>query len=231
MITRSSLICLSLGGSVVVPQLVDVGYLKRLKRLLTELQSKGWRFLITVGGGATARTMQQAARQLGVTRERDLHLIGMAAARLNAELVRSMLFPLADDVLYPSLRPPRRLRKPVTLFVPDGRPGRTTDENAVNVAAAFRCTTLLNLSNVRQVFTADPKTHPGAKPLERIGWRAYLRMMPRTVTPGINLPFDPLAGRKAQRARLTVTVLDGRNLRNVRQAIMGRPFIGTIIHP
>ena len=50
-------------------------------------------------------------------------------------------------------------------------------------------------------------------------------------TPGLNLPFDPIATKLAKDLGLTVIVANGKNHPNIDKIIEGKNFIGTIIKP
>ena len=80
-------IVISLGGSIIVPERIDVPFLKKFKQIIMGLQAD--RFVIICGGGKIARDYQEAAKATAVIRTEDLDWIGIAATRLNAELVRS----------------------------------------------------------------------------------------------------------------------------------------------
>ncbi|MBI3115429.1 MAG: UMP kinase [Candidatus Kerfeldbacteria bacterium] len=227
-VRRDRLMTLSIGGSIVAPDGIDVLYLKRLRALMAAEVRRGYRFLIAIGGGALARELQTAARAAGVRSETDLHWIGIGAVNVNSLVVQKALGRLADPRLYPAARPPARLRAPITMFVPS-RPGRSTDTGAVRLAMHFHAATLFNLTNINYVYTKDPKRFSDAKPLRFLRWPAYWKLIPRRVTPGLQTPFDPVASRLAAAAGVQVVVLNGRNLKNVKRALDGRPFRGTVI--
>ena len=47
--------------------------------------------------------------------------------------------------------------------------------------------------------------------------------------PGLNLPFDPVASRLAERLGIKVVVMNGKKLGNVRNFLNKKSFTGTII--
>ena len=47
--------------------------------------------------------------------------------------------------------------------------------------------------------------------------------------PGMNLPFDPIAAKLAAEIKLKVIILDGKNLKNMKNVLEKKKFIGTII--
>jgi uridylate kinase len=54
-------------------------------------------------------------------------------------------------------------------------------------------------------------------------------MVGDTWEPGMNVPFDPIASRKAEQLGLRVLVVNGKNLENLADALDGKKFTGTVI--
>ena len=48
-------IVISLGGSIVVPEEIDIKFLTEFKNMIERLIKKGYRFIIICGGGSIAR--------------------------------------------------------------------------------------------------------------------------------------------------------------------------------
>jgi len=57
-------IVLSLGGSLIVPDTIDVEFLKNFKKTIDKYVKKGYKFVIYCGGGKLARNMQDAASKI-----------------------------------------------------------------------------------------------------------------------------------------------------------------------
>lgn len=227
---RSSRICLSIGGSIIVPDQVDGAFVRRLRGVFLSLAAAKTQAVVTIGGGALARQWQAAARSAGVAEPAALDALGMAAVRINSRYVANVFGQLADPVLYPVTELPSTPRAPVTFVLPVF-PGRTTDHVAVAAARHFRIRTIYNLTNVKQVYTKDPRKFRYAKPLTTLSWREYWKLIPRRATPGLKSPFDPVASRLAAKHGLNVVILDGRTLNNLRRALNNYSFVGTTIRP
>ena len=58
--------------------------------------------------------------------------------------------------------------------------------------------TVINLSNVEQVYDKDPKKFPDAKPIKKLTWAGMREIVGDKWSPGMNAPFDPIAAQKAQ---------------------------------
>ncbi len=224
---------ISLGGSLVAPDRVDSEFLLAFRAALLEHLDRypERRLILVCGGGAPAREYQRAYR--AVVPEADaevLDWIGIAATRLNAELLKHLfrdhcLEQVVSDPTAVSVFPGR------VLVAAGWKPGFSTDYDAVLLAERFQADRLLNLSNIEKVYTADPNTDPQARPLDKLSWEQFRELVGGTWSPGINVPFDPVATTKAAEIRLQVIVASGRNIDNLKRILSDREFEGTVIGP
>jgi uridylate kinase len=222
-------IIISLGGSLIAPDAgIDLAFLAKFKKLLQARVRKGERFVVVCGGGSVARRYQQAAKALAPESSADLDWLGVMATRLNALLVKLAFGPLAPlPVVTDPSRPPKR---PVPVLVASGwKPGWSTDYCAAMLAAKLGAKTVINLSNITYVYSADPKKDRSARPLERVSWPDFRKIVGRKWSPGLNRPFDPIASALGAKLGLTVKVVNGQSLRDVTAVIAGKPFKGTVI--
>ena len=81
---------LDLGGSVAFPEHFDPDFLSGFAGLIRQQVRHGQRFVIVVGGGFTARNYQNIGRARG-PRNADLDWLGIAASRLNATFMATLL--------------------------------------------------------------------------------------------------------------------------------------------
>ena len=79
---------MSFGGSLIVPDEIDVNYLKKF-RAFVKKKLRSYRFIIVPGGGKTARRYMKAAKDLG-GKTVDQDWAGIASVDCNAELLRIM---------------------------------------------------------------------------------------------------------------------------------------------
>jgi uridylate kinase len=224
---------ISLGGSLIAPGGVDVGFLTGFSALVEGrlAADPGAKLILVCGGGSLARDYMAAFRAVTARAEdEDLDWVGIAATRVNGELVRRIFrrWCVEDLVIDPTAVSVFAGR---VLVAAGWKPGRSTDYDAVVLARSFSAQTVVNLSNVEQVYSDDPRTNPAARPIERMGWGDYRAIVGGEWTPGKNAPFDPVAAALAAEARLTVIVAGGRDMGNTRAILEGRPFKGTTIGP
>ena len=69
-------IIISLGGSLIVPEEIDIEFLKSFKSLILEQVAKGKKFVIITGGGKINRKYNEAAKTLSNASTEDLDWIG-----------------------------------------------------------------------------------------------------------------------------------------------------------
>ncbi|MDR0569358.1 MAG: UMP kinase [Spirochaetaceae bacterium] len=224
---------ISLGGSIVAPDKADEGFLKAFTHLVrTALaEDKARRFIFVVGGGGPARAWQSAYRGVAQNPSDDeADWIGVMATRLNAQLIRGILREWCpQDVV---TDPTQVADFTGRILVAAGwKPGFSSDYDAVLLAERFQADTVINLSNIAQVYTADPKINPQAKPIDRIAWKDFRDLVGDEWVPGKNVPFDPVASRHGARLGLQVICAAGRDLENLKKILHGEPFFGTVIGP
>ena len=110
------------------------------------------------------------------------------------------------------------------------KPGWSTDYDAVLLAKKIKADKLINITDVDYVYDKDPKKYKGAKPLSKIKWRDFKKLIGKEWKPGLNLPFDPVAIREAEKSKLVVIVV-GQDLSNLTNLLENKNFRGTTILP
>lgn len=224
-------ILLSIGGSLVVPDGVDTQFLKNLRVLVAKHIRNGKRFAVSVGGGSTCRIYQDAARAvISKTPQEELDWIGIRTTELNAYLVKVIMGTLAHREVISNPTAKIRIQKPLVI-VAGWKPGCSTDMDAVLLAQNLGIKRIANLTNIDFVYDKDPRLNADAKPLSDISWSAFRSILPAKWKPGLHSPFDPVASKLAQKLGLTVAIMNGNNFHNLNKYIVGKPFIGTMIHP
>jgi len=228
---------LSLGGSIVAPpEGPDVAFLVEFRtRLEAWLSSAGDRRLVLViGGGGPARSYQSALKEFRRRRgeaggsDEALDWLGIAATKINAQLVKAAMGALCPDEVVTDPSAPLVFSGKV-LVASGWKPGFSSDYDAVYLGERLGARTVLNLSNIAQVHTADPRLDPSARPIDAISWADFRAMVGSTWTPGANLPFDPIASARAEASGIQVICAAGKDLDNVFRILDGEPYVGTRI--
>jgi uridylate kinase len=221
---------ISFGGSIVAPDGVDTDFLRDFVKLIRGFIDEDplRRFIIVVGGGGPARKWQNAYREVAAVINEEADWIGIMATRLNAQLVKAVMGDLCtqDVVTNPTEVDPLTGR---VLVAAGWKPGFSTDYDAVLLAERFRADAVINLSNIEKVYTADPRTNPDAKPIDKISWADFRALIGDEWVPGKNVPFDPVASRHAAKIGIKVICAAGKNLENLKKILRGEGFMGTEI--
>ena len=180
------------------------------------------------GGGGTAREYMNAAKEVGDVSQDEMDWLGIAATRLNARLLLSVLADVAyPEVITDPTAIPEGIEQPPILCA-GWKPGWSTDTVAAIAARERGAKMVLNLSNIEYVYDDDPSKNPDAKPYTEMGWDQYRAMVGNEWSPGMNAPFDPIASKIANEEGMTVVVANGR-LENLTAMLSNEPFEGTIL--
>lgn len=225
---NKKIVVISLGGSIIAPpEGIDVKFLQNFKKLILSFVKKGMRFIIVCGGGSTARRYQAAAKSAGKLDPEDVDWIGIHATRLNGHLLRAIFRDLAHPVMIKD--PTRKFNWKFPVLIGAGwKPGFSTDFDAVKLAENFKGDLLINLSNISFVYDRDPK-EKGAKKIEKMSWLELQKIVGTKWEPGANVPFDPVATKTARRLGLKLAFVKGTELSEVKKAILGKRFEGTVV--
>lgn len=222
-------IVVSVGGSLIVPDLPDTAFLQNFRAFVLDKVREGFSFFIITGGGKTARRYQDAAEAVrGDLHHEDIDWLGIHSTRLNAHLMRALFLEQAQTRIVKN--PTRRIKGADPIIIGAGwKPGWSTDYCAVMAAKRLGAKKVVNLSNISYVYDADPKENPDAKQIEETDWKSFRALIPEHWDPGLSSPFDPVAAREAEAAGLEVAVINGADLDSLDNYLSGKPFTGTVI--
>ena len=221
-------IIISLGGSLIVPDQIDIDFLKSFKTLIISHINQGKKFVIITGGGKICRRYQDVAKEFGNPSHKDLDWIGIASLKLNAELLRVVFGEYAYEKVISNLGDAFNFTKPVVIGSAY-EPWHSTDWDAVLGAKNIGAKKIINLSNIDYVYDSDPRINPKAKKIEKISWAEYRNLIPKEISPGLNSPFDPTASEMAQKEEMQVVIMNGKPIDNLANYLNGEKFIGTVI--
>jgi len=225
---KEEIFIISLGGSLIIPDDIDIDFLKDFKELILSQIKKGKKFVIITGGGRICRKYQAVAKGISNSSPEDLDWIGIASLKLNAELLRVIFGEYAHDEIISNLSNNFSFEKPIVIGAAY-KPGQSTDFDAVLGAKTVDAKKIINLSNTDYVYDSDPKTNPNVKKIEKISWSEYRKLIPKEWNPGLNSPFDPIASGMAQKAGMEGIIMNGKPIDNLEKYLNGEEFLGTVI--
>jgi uridylate kinase len=228
--TPARAVVVSIGGSLLSADTDPAPFVAGLADLLRSL-GREVPLVVTTGGGRTAREYIALGTALGLTPV-ELDELGIDVTRLHARL-------LAGRIGLPTpSHPPTSVREAVEalrhaspVVLGGTEPGHTTDAVAALVAVRLRAARVVNATDVDGVYDGDPKQRAGARRFDRLSWPAFVDLLRAGSSggPGQNFPFDRLGTEALQRAGIPLAVVSGRDLENLRKAVEGAPFSGTLV--
>lgn len=221
-------IVISLGGSVIVPDKINIELLKGFKKLITDFVDKGNKVIIVCGGGKTARLYQNAASKISGLRIDDVDWMGIHATRINAQLVKTLFLGIVNEKIIHNPNDKVDFREKV-LIAAGWKPGWSSDYDAVRLAQNFNVKTIINMSDISYVYDKEPKNNHDARPIKDISWKNFRKMVGDKWDPGLNVPFGPIAAKEAEKLGLEVVIIKGTDLDNLKKFLDGKEFKGTVI--
>lgn len=227
MATKKQRIILSLGGSLLVQDRIRSEFMADFVKLIQSYTAL-YSFVIFCGGGKTARNYQNALAEQGIESNEAKDWVGIQSSILNATLLAYSFRDLADkDVI---TDPRVKLSWKKSIYIGAGwKPGRSTDYDAVRLAQENDVPVVINISNIDYVYDKDPRKYKTARKLSKISWADMKKVVGSEWTPGMNVPFDPIAAKLAHSNNISVKFVHGDRTEDLKNAIVGGVFEGTEI--
>lgn len=211
-----------------IPDQIDVEFLRDFKKLILAQVAQGKKFVIIAGGGEINRRYNKAAKELSSPTDEDLDWIGIASLKLNAELLRVVFSEETERHVISNLGTPFSFDKNIVIGSAY-EPGKSTDWDAVLAAKHLGAKKIINLSNIDYVYDSDPNTNPNAKRIEKISWQDYRKIIPKEWISRLSSPFDPVASEMAEKENISAIVMNGKPIENLEKYLNGEKFLGTVI--
>lgn len=229
MAEKGSDLVISLGGSIAFADGINEDFLESFCHLIEGEISLKRRFVVIVGGGQICREYQKAAVKLGVQSDEERDWIGIYSTWLNARLVRAVLKKYAHPILLTERNQIKDFGTASLIIGGGWHPGNSTDYCAVQTAVDLGIKQVVNLGKPPYVYTANPDQNPAAKPLAKLNWADYFKIIPPGWQPGMNVPFDVEAAKLAEKEGLEVIVAYGGDLDNFKNILEGESYRGTLL--
>ena len=84
------------------------------------------------------------------------------------------------------------------------------------------------MSNIDYVYEKDPKKYADARKMKNVLWMRYRKICGDRWKAGLNMPFDPIAAKEAEKLKLKAVII-GKDLKNFENLLNNKKFEGTII--
>jgi uridylate kinase len=225
---NEKIIVISVGGSLIVPEEIDTTWVKNFKQAIDEFLKKGYRFVIICGGGKIARKYQTAAKNISELTRDDVDWIGIHCTRLNAHFFRTIF---RKDAYFRIIKnPTEKIKFDTKILIAAGwKPGFSTDYDAILIAKNFSVKKVINLTNIDYICDKDPNKYEDAKAIKETTWKEFRKLIPSEWSPGLNLPFDPIAAKEAEKTKIEVAIINGKNIESFKNYLNEKEFKGTLI--
>ncbi len=223
------IVVLSLGGSLIVPDEIDFGFLQKFKEAITKYTNRH-KFVIVCGGGSIARKYIAALREKGLS-EKIQSMAGIAVTRLNARFMTYFFGRDANQGIPHDMKQVAGLlKKHDVVFCGALRyaPRETSDGTAAKLANFFRAD-FINLTAVPGLYTKNPAEHKDARFIPEISWKEfYKRAVKIKYKPGQHFILDQHAAKIIMNQRIKTCII-GKSTENLMSLLGGKRFKGTVI--
>ena len=212
---KKKVIVLSLGGSQIIPNDINLSYLNKLKKILKK-HTKKYKFIIVCGGGSVARKYISALKKTGIS-EKLQSLAGISATRINA---RFMNYFFNIDPKFGIPHTHKTLRKYVKkqnitfCGALEYKPNQTSDSTAAEIAKEFKAD-FINITNIKGLYNKNPKEFKNAKFIPKITWKDFDKMANKTrFKPGQHFVLDQTASKIILKYKI-ITYITGSDLKQL----------------
>ena len=223
---------ISLGGSRIAPQSdeIDKGFIERFEDLVAKHPSQ--KFVVVTGGGATARKYISALRKLG-KKTKAQSQAGIAVTRFHASFLSRIFGEKAND----PKNIPKNMEKVKNLLSKNQivfcgalrwDKNKTSDGTSADLAGLLKCG-FINLTNIKGLYTSNPKTNKRSKFIKKISWKNFDKMASKIkFKAGQHFVLDQDAAETILKKKIPTYIVG--SLSDVDKIISGeKDFSGTLI--
>lgn len=226
---KKEVIVLSLGGSLIIPDEIDIIFLKKFKKIILK-NIKKYKFVIVCGGGSIARKYINALKKEG-TEEKLQCFSGISATRMNARFMNYFFDKNPNYGIPHTIRTlKKQLKKTDFIFCGalEYKPNQTSDSTAASIAKIFKGD-FINLTNIKGLYNKNPKENKDAKFIKEISWKEFYKMANKQkYKPGQHFVLDQTASKIIKKYKIKTYIL-GKDLKQFEKLLKKENFEGTTI--
>ncbi|MDP1695916.1 MAG: UMP kinase [archaeon] len=221
---------ISLGGSIIIPKgEMNVKFLHNFKQILLK-NTKNIKFVIVCGGGSIARKYIEALKGEHKS-EKALSLAGIRATRMNALFLMQLIGEKANSTLPMDMKEVKsNLKKnPIVICGALRYAEKSTSDGTAAKLANYLEGEFINMTNVKGLYTKDPRKHRDAKFISKISWKDFDVMANKSkYAPGQHFVLDQSASKLIKKHKIKTYII-GEDLTNLIKILQEKNFIGTLI--
>ena len=226
---EKKVIVLSLGGSLIIPDDVNIKFLKELKRVVLK-NSKKYKFVFVCGGGSVARKYIYALRDSSIN-EKLQSFSGISATRMNARFMNYFFNVNPKQGIPHTLKAVQEnIKNQDVIFCGalEYKPKQTSDSTSAEIARHFS-TIFINLTNIQGLYDKNPKEFKNAKFIPKISWKEFDEMANKIkYQPGQHFVLDQTASKIIFKSKIPTYIL-GEDMKQLDNLLNSKGFKGTTI--
>ncbi len=220
---------ISLGGSLIVPDKIDFELLKKFRDVLRRNYAK-WKFVVVCGGGSIARKYISALKEEKAD-EREISTAGIRATRMNALFVIQLFGKEANGNLPKDMKDVGDYLAKNNVVVCGAlryAEDETSDGTAAKLANYFQ-SDFINLTNVKGLYSEDPRKNKNAKFIKKISWKDFEKKAKSLkFSAGQHFVLDQQASIVIRKDKIKTYII-GKDVKQINNILKGRKFTGTAI--
>jgi uridylate kinase len=225
------IIVISLGGSLIVPDKINVKFLKNFKETLLKNAEK-YKFIVVCGGGSVARTYIQGLEDENIVKKEYLQgLLGISTTRINARFMTYFFGKDANQGIPHDMKDVENLLKIHEIIFCGAlryAENETSDATSAKLARYFN-TIFINLTNVSGLHDKNPLVYKKTNFIPEITHKDFLKMaLKEKFKPGQHFVLDQKAAQIINKYKITTYIL-GPDMQSLDNLLNERHFVGTII--
>ncbi|NYZ80075.1 UMP kinase [Candidatus Micrarchaeota archaeon] len=218
-------IVISLGGSLVYKDGIDLKYLRRFDDFVSKIKHP---VAVSVGGGKIAREYVEKGRALGANNfeldEISIQLVKANSRLVSSALKKSLFFEDFDEAKN------HFIAKKSLIVLGMGTPGQTSDSTSALFAEEVEADRWVNLSNVDAIYDRNPSER-GAKKFKTMTHAELVAFADKhdSRRPRENFIIDSLAAKILARSNIEAHFVNGEKLSDAMKAVRGERHGGTVV--
>ncbi len=218
---------LSVGGSRIVPEEIDSKFIENFHNLVKKHPSH--KFVGVTGGGSVARKYIRGLKKLH-KKTTSQSKMGITVTRLNANFLMRVFGAKANETLPKNMKKVKNLlEKNQIVFCGALRynPNQTSDGTSADIAAYLNCP-FINLTNVRGIYTSNPKTNKNAKFIKKMTWKTFYKKAQKIkYKAGQHFVLDQDAAKTIMKKKIPTYIVG--TLTDIDKILSNKPFQGSLI--
>ena len=222
---------ISLGGSLIVPNKIDIEFLNEFKKILLKNKNK-YKFVVVCGGGKTARTYINGLEEQKSSQKKYFQsLLGISSTILNTQfLIYFFEKNVNKDAPSDMKEVKNLLKKHDFVFCGALRYAKNETSDGTSAKLAnYLDSEFINLTNVKGLYDKNPKKFRTAKFIPEISHKDFLKIAKKIeFKPGQHFILDQNAARIIKTYNIKTYIL-GPDLKQLNNVLNNKHFIGTLI--